>query len=90
MVLPRPYITAFLQLMDQRMIVFQGLVFEEDLDLIVKTDAMDDMRTLIDCKRTRCSFIINSFSSKPCLIFHTRKAQSPSGVVTVSERVLGI
>ena len=32
----------------------------------------------------------NSFNSKPRLIFHTRKASSPSGVATTSERVLGI
>ena len=33
---------------------------------------------------------INPFSTKPCLIFHTLKAPSPSGVATTKVRVLGI
>ena len=34
-------------------------------------------------------FLYISFSSKPCLIFHIRKAPSPLGAAT-SERELGI
>ena len=34
--------------------------------------------------------VVNSFSAKPCLIFHTHKAPIPSRVAARSESVLGI
>ena len=42
-----------------------------------RSDRITSPRSL---RRQNCS--INSFSAKPCLIFHTRKAPSPSGVAT--------